>query len=164
VDEILFRPVRAEGSLVQVVLDAEEEKELGKQLTSSLRLAEAYGIRTNLREYLANNLYIESGILRTAHLYRRIPCYIGWLYAEFDLDGTMRPCLHSEIAMGRAGENRVRDIWRSSRYMDFRREALSMPRRGGLVRGCHCTSCCMAKYNVNVYNLLHLRSLRYGAA
>jgi MoaA/NifB/PqqE/SkfB family radical SAM enzyme len=164
VDEILFRPVRAEGSLVQVVLDAEEEKELRKQLTSSLRLAEAYGIRTNLREYLATNLYIGSGVLQTAHLYRRIPCYIGWLYAEFDLDGTMRPCLHSEIAMGRAGEDRVQDIWRSSRYMGFRREALGMPRHGGLVRGCQCASCCMAKYNVNVYNLLHLKSLRYGGA
>lgn len=164
VQEILFRPVRAEGSLAELVLDAEEESELRHRLTTSLELADAYGIRTNLREYLVNNLHIDSGVLQTAHLYRRIPCYIGWLYAEFDLDGTMRPCLNSKIVMGRAGEDRIRDMWRSSRYADFRRRAYGMPAQGNLVNGCQCSSCCMVKYNLNVHRLLHLRSLRYGGA
>jgi MoaA/NifB/PqqE/SkfB family radical SAM enzyme len=164
VREILFRPVRAEGILAEVVLNAEEEAELRESLRNCLCSAETYGIRTNLQDYLANGLHIHSGVLRTAHLYQKIPCYLGWLYAEFDLDGTMRPCLHSEIEMGRAGDQRIRDIWRSAPYRDFRRQSISLPRRGEPVPGCQCTRCVMAKYNTNTYNLLHLRSLRYGAA
>jgi len=164
VREILFRPVRAEGKLADVVLDPEEETELRNRLKACLQLAESYGIRTNLRDYLANNLYIRSGILQTAHLYRKIPCYIGWIYAEFERDGTMRPCLLSEIVIGRAGEKRIRDMWLSSRYQDFRRQAISMPRRGELVKGCQCSTCSMVKYNINLYNLLHLKSLKYDDA
>lgn len=162
VREVLFRPVRAEGKLAQVVLDADEEVQLRRELQHCLRLAESYGIRTNLREYLQNNLHICSGVLETAEIYRKVPCYIGWIYAEFDLDGTMMPCLLSKITMGRAGEQRIRDMWHSPRYLAFRREAISMPRRNELLEGCQCRSCAMFKYNLNIYNLLRLKSLNYG--
>ncbi len=39
-----------------------------------------------------------------------------------------------------------------------------MPRRGRLVEGCICHACRMCKYNLNVHNLLRLKSLRYGEA
>ena len=58
VREVLFRPVRAEGKLAQVVLDADEEDQLRGKLQHCLRLAESYGVRTNLGEYLQNNLHI----------------------------------------------------------------------------------------------------------
>jgi MoaA/NifB/PqqE/SkfB family radical SAM enzyme len=162
---ILFRPVRAQGSLKAVVLSGEEEEQLCRNIAEALQLAESYGIHTNLRDYLENNLYIETGVLQTSKLYRRIPCYIGWIYAEFDPDGTLRPCIFSQLEMGKMGEKSLRDIWQSPRYAAFRREARSMPRRGGsLVRGCRCHACCMTKYNINVYNLLHLKSVQYADA
>ncbi|MGD2148016.1 MAG: radical SAM protein [Anaerolineae bacterium] len=186
VREILFRPVRVGGlvtelvedsvgeperrrrlntdpRVAELVLDRDEEAELRRLLKSGLELSERYGIRTNLRQYLADNLHIQAGVLHTEEVYQRIPCYMGWIYAEFDVDGTMRPCLHSEIAMGLAGQQPIRDIWRSPRYRRFRRQAITMPRRRALVDGCHCSSCCMVKYNTNVHNLLHLKSLDYGA-
>ena len=39
-----------------------------------------------------------------------------------------------------------------------------MPRRGTPVKGCLCGACCMTKFNQNLYNLLHLKSLRFGEA
>jgi len=164
VREVLFRPIRARGAVVQQVLGQEEERELRGLLRECLELATAYGIRTNLREYLSNSLHIRSGVSRTAHLYRKIPCYIGWIYAEFDIEGNMVPCLNSQIVMGRAGKQSIREMWLSPRYQNFRREARSMPRRGTLVEGCVCHACPMAKYNTNVHGLLRLRSLSYGEA
>ena len=164
VREILFRPVRAEGALAQVLLNPEEEAELRRQLRDCMPLAQSLGIHTNAQDYLDSNLYVHSGVLRTTQLYRKIPCYIGWMYAEFDLDGTWRPCLGSEIVMGHAGEQPLREIWHSPRYRAFRRQAITMPQHGELVAGCLCHRCVMNKYNINVYNLLHLRSLDYGAA
>ena len=164
VRNVLFRPVRAEGALASVVLSPEEEEHLRRDMAACLALADSYGIRTNLREYLENKLFTDDGAVQTTALYRQIPCYIGWLYAEFDIDGMLRPCLLSQIEMGRLGERSLREIWRSPRYHAFRREGRTMPTRGRLVKGCRCHACCMAKYNVNVYNLLHLKSLKYGDA
>jgi len=164
VKEILFRPVRADGELAQVVLDQEDEAELRVELQGCLQLAASWGIRTNLHEYLANNLYIHSGLVQTWSLYRKIPCYLGWIYAEFDREGTMTPCLNSKIVMGRVGEQLLRDMWLSPRYWAFRRDGRNLPRRSEPVTGCECDACCMAKYNVNVHNLLHLKSLNYTEA
>ncbi len=161
VKQVLFRPVRAEGELAQLVLNAEEEVQLRLEMQRGLKLSARYGIRTNLEEYLANNLHIRAGILQTWSLYRKMPCYLGWLYAEFDRDGTMRPCINSEIAMGKAGETRLLDMWHSPRYWSFRRESRSLPARDEPVTGCQCRACLMSKYNANVYNLLHLKSLRF---
>ncbi len=162
--DVLFRPVRALRELAPVVLDPEEDRRLRSDLAECLPLAASYGIRTNIAEYLENNLWIDAGAVDTAHLYRRIPCYIGWIYAEFDRDGTMRPCLHSQWVMGRAGERPLREVWNSASYWDFRREARAMPRAQKLVRGCACGRCCMAKFNVNIYNMLRLKSLRFRQA
>jgi MoaA/NifB/PqqE/SkfB family radical SAM enzyme len=162
--QVLFRPVRALDALAPVVLSPEEGSELRAGFAPCLRLAETYGIHTNLREYLDNNLWIDSGKVDTVQLYRRIPCYIGWLYAEFDRDGTMRPCLHSKRAMGRVGERSIREMWSSPEYWAFRREARAVPRSCKPVGGCACNQCCMAKFNVNLYNVLHLKSFRFRQA
>jgi MoaA/NifB/PqqE/SkfB family radical SAM enzyme len=163
IKEVLFRPVRAEGELAQLVLNSEEEAELRLEMQVGLKLSARYGIRTNLAEYLGNNLHIRAGVLQTWPLYRKMPCYLGWIYAEFDRDGTVRPCINSEIVMGKAGEARLQDIWHSPRYWSFRRESRSLPAKNEPVTGCQCRACLMSKYNANIYNLLHLQSWRFRA-
>jgi MoaA/NifB/PqqE/SkfB family radical SAM enzyme len=164
VRDVLFRPARLDEALSEQLLGPQEEARLRADMEECLALAEGYGISTNLREYLDTNLRIRSGRLHTTDLYRKVPCYIGWLYAEFGQDGTMLPCLDSQVVMGLAGTDALRDIWRSPRYREFRHEAHSMPRRGKLVAGCICHACPMYKYNLNVHNLLRLKSLRYSDA
>lgn len=160
--EVQFFPVRIRDLLTEVLPDPEAEEELRGELRACERLAATYGIRTNLREFPESNHYTRSGVPETAALYRRIPCYVGWLYAEFDVDGSMRPCENSSIVLGRAGSQSVREMWNSPRYDEFRREGRAMPRSNTPVTGCPCDACCMPKFNINVHNLLRLRSLRYG--
>ena len=164
VQEILFRPARSDGGLTQVIPTPGEERELHRELAQCLKLANRYGIHTNLAEYLENNLHSHQGVLNTWPLYQKIPCYVGHLHAEIDLDGTLIPCIFSKRIMGRMGVERLRDMWHSPRYQAYRLEGRAMPRRGTPVKGCQCGACCMAKFNENLYNLLHLKSLRYGEA
>ena len=164
VKEILFRPARADSGISQVIPSPEEEQELHRDIPQCLKLAESYGIHTNLGEYLANNLYNHQGELDTWPLYQKIPCYVGYLHTEIDLDGTLIPCIFSKRVMGRMGAERLRDMWCSPRYQAYRLEGRAMPRRGTPVKGCLCGACCMAKFNQNLHNLLHLKSLRYGEA
>ena len=164
VGQVIFRPVQASGKLSSAVLSPDEESRVRAEMKASLALAESYRIRTNLREYLRNGLWIEAGRMNTAHLYKKIPCYIGWLNADFGRDGAMVPCVDSRRAMGRAGERPIREIWNSSLYWTFRRESRAMPQSGKLVAGCACSQCCLAPYNVNLYNLMRLKSLAYGRA
>lgn len=157
VGQVIFRPVRAEGPLADVILDEDEESVLREELAASLRLAAGYGIRTNIREYLADNLHVRAGRLDTAGVYAEVPCYVGWLYAEFGIDGAVVPCIGSEREMGNVCCEPFRAIWRSPQYRAFRREARSMPQRGEPVRGCTCRACPMYKYNVNMHAFLRLR-------
>jgi len=164
VREVLFLPVQAVGKLAEVVLHPDEERELHDELKSCLQQAKSYNIRTNLRDYLSTNRYISGGVPQTTYLYRKIPCYIGWVYSEFYTDGTMRPCEYSEIVMGRAGDQRIRDMWLSDLYNSFRNNARNIPLNCKTVKKCLCNTCTMAKYNINIYNLLRLKSFKYWEA
>lgn len=164
VRQVEFLPVRTDDGSNEVLLDREEERELRDELRLGMRLAEDCGIRTNIGDYLQTNRFIRAGSPVTADFYRTVPCYVGWLYAEFDIDGTMRPCENSDIVLGRAGEVTVREMWHSRPYHEYRRQGRAMARRGMPVRGCPCHACCMSKFNANVHNLLRLRSLRYDEA
>jgi len=166
VGEILFRPARVDetSALAEVALDSAQEARLHVELGRCLEMAEAFGISTNLRDYLATNLYIRRGRLDTRDLYRKIPCYVSWMYAEFAIDGAMTPCIHSSRVMAHADRETITSAWRSQRYNDLRGECRQMPRTGHTVAGCRCEACCMAKYNLNLHNMLRLRSLRFSDA
>jgi hypothetical protein len=165
VRQILFLPVQAEGHLSRhVVLSEDEETELRGHMSAALHLAARLDIRTNLAEYMATNRFVRNGMPDTAELYRQIPCYVGWTYSEFDLDGTMRPCEKSQIVLGKAGSSKIREMWRSQPYRRFRREGRLLPTRTETVTGCACGTCSMAKFNINIHNLLQLKSTRYYEA
>jgi hypothetical protein len=164
VKDVLFLPVRADGNLTQVVLDSSEELELRGHFQKSLKLADSYGITSNIKDYLSTHRFIRNGVLYTSELYHKIPCYIGWIYSEFDIDGTMRPCENSDIIMGNAGRQHIKDLWLSSKYHKFRYESLRLPLRDTFVKGCKCHDCSMAKFNINVNNMLNFKSTNYGEA
>ncbi|MFC1849533.1 radical SAM protein [candidate division CSSED10-310 bacterium] len=160
VRELLFFPVRTDRTLHQIALLPDEEKELASELQTCQQRAEKYEIRTNLLQFLANNHLIRAGQLHTAQLYQNIPCYIGWLYSEFDIDGQMRSCENSDVDMGYAGQQSIGEIWHSPRYRSFRQEALMMPQRRTFIPGCVCKSCPMFQFNINVHNLFHFKKIR----
>ena len=154
VRRIRFTPVRVNRELAETALSPQEEQELRGGLQYCLLLADHYGIHTNLREYLSTNLFTYSGILQTRDLWLHVPCYLGWVTTLFAVDGSVMPCEDSKLCMGRAGEQRISDIWRSQRYHSFRRQAVRMPKTGDLVEGCECEHCCLGHNNVRIHRLL----------
>ncbi len=162
VRQALFLPVRTEGSLAEhLLLTPDEERQLEGELANALQIARNLGIQTNLAEYLDTHRHMRNGVPDTAELYRRIPCYVGWIYTEFDLDGTMRPCENSRIVLGKAGSAKIGEMWRSQPYRRFRTEGRFLPSRRREVTGCPCNTCSMSKFNRNLYDLLHLKSTKY---
>jgi MoaA/NifB/PqqE/SkfB family radical SAM enzyme len=166
VRRVLFLPVQAEGIIASSVLlsEEEEENELVVELNRALQRAEELGLRTNLAEYIATRRYIRNGVPDTTEIYRRIPCYVGWVYSEFRIDGSMRPCEYSSVELGKAGQQEIRKMWLSPAYERFRREGRNLPLRDAGLAGCNCGKCTMAKFNLNIHALLHLRSHRYDEA
>jgi hypothetical protein len=73
----------------------------------------------------------------------------------------MRPCEKSQIFLGKAGSRKIREMWLSQPYRRFRREGRLLPTRREAVTGCTCETCSMAKFNINIHNLLHFKSARY---
>jgi len=164
VDDLVILPVRAEGEVADaVVLDREEELELRGILAEAHRFAQGWGIRTTLLDYLADQRHVRGGRLTTPEVYREMSCTVGWTYAEFDIDGTMRPCEGSGTTLGSAADTPIAALWRSAAYREFRRAARDLPRRRTPVPGCPCDACCMVKFNRNVHDLVRLRSLRPSA-
>lgn len=163
VGQVLFLPVQAEGIIASSVLLSEEEEgvELPQELDRALKRAEELGLHTNLAEYIATRRFIRNGVADTSGLYRRIPCYVGWVYSEFHIDGSMRPCEYSSVELGKAGQQEIRKMWFSPTYERFRREGRDLPLRDTEVTGCNCGKCTMAKFNLNIHALLHIKSRRY---
>lgn len=162
VKRILFMPVRAEAVLSQVLLNNDEQQESREHLQRALGYARRHGIRTNISEYLSTNRLVRCGIPDTRDLYRNIPCYIGWIYSEFDTDGAMRPCENAELVMGNAGGQHLKEMWLSKRYQHFRHESLNLTAKDEGISGCLCHECPMSKFNINVHRLLTFKSIRYG--
>ena len=164
VHDVQFFPVRTDDHLPQVILETDEEREVLRELRWCDRYAKKHRIATNIEAYLASNRFIHGGRLRTRQLYGKIPCYIGWTYIEFDIDGRIRPCENAEKTMGHAGADDLRDVWNSAHYRAFRREAIAIPRTDKYVQGCVCEACPMTQFNINIHNLLRLKSYRYDEA
>jgi len=155
--QVVFSPVRGTGCLAQVLLAEEEESWLRRELQRCIPLAQSLGIRTNARQYLDTGLHVTSGQHQTASVYRRVPCYVGWIQSFVLADGTAIPCEASNRTMGNMHEQSFLDIWRSPRYQEFRREAITLPERGEPVKGCACDHCSLVRSNLKTWNLLHMR-------
>ena len=156
VASILYMPVRAEGCRSPVLVDAGQEEALREELHECARESERLGIRTNLRDLLRTWSFTIDGVPRTRELYSSIPCVIGYVYLEVDIDGTVRPCEESKRILGRAGNDSLRSLWRSDEYDEFRRLGRELPKGGGPVPGCQCTECTMAPFNVDIARVLRL--------
>ena len=163
VREVLFMPVRADGPRESVLLRQEDRASLCDELEQCARRAAHLRIRTNLRELLETSSFTHDGVPRTPELYSQIPCVIGHLYLEVDIDGTVRPCEGSRIVLGSAADCAdLRELWRSPEYEVFRRRGRRLPRSSEPIPGCPCGQCTMAPFNLAVARLLRPGRLRIG--
>ncbi len=155
VREILYLPVRAEGARSPVLVDPGDLASLRGELARCAALAARYGIRTNLAESASTWNLTRHGVPRTQELYSKIPCVVGYLYLEVDVDGTLRPCEGSGIVLGSMPRgDRLGAVWRSERLESFRRLGRGLPRTGRPVAECLCDECTMAPFNLAVAKVL----------
>lgn len=72
-----------------------------------------------------------------------IPCYMGWYECRILANGDVVPCCKADrIPLGNILSHSLRDIWFSSRYEEFRRNALTLPKTDPYFGKIRCGKVC----------------------
>jgi MoaA/NifB/PqqE/SkfB family radical SAM enzyme len=86
----------------------------------------------------------------------RIPCYVGYIFAQIRGDGRVAFCCAGNSTLGNIHDRSFRDIWFSAAYNRLRRRALTqIEQTGRFIPGCHCSTCGFALENLRVHNQIH---------
>jgi MoaA/NifB/PqqE/SkfB family radical SAM enzyme len=152
-DRIEIRPVDEinDPGLAKVVPTEIEAELVRKQLPEVNFLLVSKGISHNI-DYFQKVFERE---LDTAELYKKIPCYYGWLNTRIELTGKVYGCCRCFRALGDIHENSFSDIWYGDSYKQFRHDAKKINNSKKPVVGCDCFSCPHHTANIRVYNAFH---------
>jgi MoaA/NifB/PqqE/SkfB family radical SAM enzyme len=150
---ITFRPLNdfRDPGLETLLPTAEEAALLRQELRELKRELDARKTAHNIDNFLMTF----SKRLNTMPLYRVIPCYQGWISTYINPTGEVFPCCGSVNPLGNILGQDFASIWNGPRYLAFRNQALTLPRRGSTVEGCDCFRCAHHTLNLNVYKMLH---------
>jgi len=85
------------------------------------------------------------------HVWRRLPCYVGWFYTRVKVDGTVLSCDLGQIPLGNLHRGTFREIWNGAPYRSFRARAREPQTLTSLNPGCTCDWCCYAKDNYRMH-------------
>lgn len=152
-DGVLFKPVDDvhDASLSAVIPDAAGAARAKAQLAEARAFLDGRGIRHNIDLCLGA---FGHG-LETAELYRRIPCYMGWLSALIEPDGTVYPCCRCYVPMGNAFERPFAEVWDGPAYRDFRRRTIRLHRGAAPPESCDCDRCVHHEANIKAHRVFH---------
>jgi MoaA/NifB/PqqE/SkfB family radical SAM enzyme len=152
-DRVIYRPFDPVGDpgLDELVPTATQQDLIRSQLREARELL----ARTETPHNIDSFLSVFRGRLDTRDLYRKIPCYYGWLVMRVDLDGSVYPCCRCFGALGNAYENGIETVWHGETYSAFRWMAHRINARGTPVGGCECGSCVHHAANLGMYRALH---------
>ncbi len=152
-ERVLFRPFDDYDSedFAQLVPTAEQAASIQKQLMAIRDYFDSRKIVHNI----GNFLKVFRQKLDTTHLYRRIPCYYGWLSVRIEVDGSVYPCCRCYNSLGNIYEKEFTDIWKGQAYQRFRKAALHINKSKTPVDGCFCNSCVHHTANLRVHRILH---------
>ena len=72
-----------------------------------------------------------------------IPCYMGWYECRILANGDVVPCCKADrLPLGNVLSRGLRDVWFSSRYEEFRRKALTLPKSDPYFGAVRCGKVC----------------------
>ncbi len=111
------------------------------------------GIIHNFAEFTTHlPLRSGQGRVQSNPLQRKIPCYEGWVFCVIGPDGVVVPCCYcEEEVLGNIHEQSFAEIWYGSRYRQYRRNSLAMPRTGRPICKECFTTCNKAAQNLRIY-------------
>jgi len=116
---VWLKPVEVHSHLHQKYAIPENEMDDYKAiLRKAANRASELGVELSLEEQLLNHI-------GDADLYKSVPCTVGYTYARFEVDGTLRPCCITNESMGNAFHSSVEQVWHSPRYDEWRKKFLS---------------------------------------
>ncbi len=146
-DGLSIWPVRPRGEqLDAVALSADDlDHVLGSLAAVGARL-EARGLEHNLQQF-------KETCLVGAEVWRKTPCYIGWVHSKIRSDGTVVPCSDCDLPMGNLRETGFREIWNGERYRQFRRRTRTREGLAAMTGPCHCEFCTHLENNTRVHRI-----------
>jgi radical SAM protein with 4Fe4S-binding SPASM domain len=105
---------------------------------------------------LAIDHTIDTTLLRYqigGRVWRKLPCYIGWLHARVKPDGRVLPCNSYGVPMGNLNKAALKDIWNGRGYRRFRRQAMTRRGLAAIAARFDCYFCCHVADNLRVYRV-----------
>lgn len=152
--------------LKYLLLSEKDKKDLTyKLLKEALVLSEKIGLKSNAGEILSR---ISQGAFHgpdTKSIYQKLPCYIGWFYANISASGKVYPCCACIYSMGDLNEDSFQEIWSSKTYTRFRRSYKQGPLSPlqGVFSCDGCLDCPHVKHNVLLHNATrHFRKVGFS--
>lgn len=111
----------------------------------------------DLQRFLANlETRVRHGESQHNPLQKKVPCYIGYNFAVIGPDGVVAPCCYcEETVLGNVNEESFVDIWHGSRYTQFRKNSMGIPKSGRWICKECFTTCNRAIEHCHIYNKLH---------
>ncbi len=93
------------------------------------------------------------GKLRSGDIYKRIPCYAGYVFAMVWPDGSVRACCNCEEVLGKLTEQGFYELWTGERAQRIR-ERMFQINQLGAPELCDCQECSYLYENQKFYELL----------
>jgi MoaA/NifB/PqqE/SkfB family radical SAM enzyme len=144
-DGLSLWPLRTvRGQLDHMAVDGGDQRELLGSLAGLRRRLDDLSLDHNVAQ-------LESSYLVGREVWKKYPCYIGWVHSKVRPDGTVVPCSDCDLPLGTLGEATFSEIWNGAPYRQFRR--LTRTRAGLASMGgpCDCAFCCHLENNARVH-------------
>ena len=143
-------------------LSVSENRVLIECLQRAAMLAEGLNVAHNIPAVL-ETLNPSKGTKDYENVYSRIPCYTGWLFARFMIDGTVYPCCGCvwRYELGNVTERRFSQIWNSPEYAEFRDLSKHLAHNPDFFERCNCTNCPEIGRNIAFHKALENHKQRY---
>ena len=146
-DIVSFSPFKTQNHMFAPLLPSRHEMQQIQQRLSALR---------KKSEHLSLDHTIDTTLLRYkigGAVWRKLPCYIGWLHARIKPDGSVLPCNSYGIPLGNLYREELKAIWNGPGYRRFRRQSMSREGIAAIAGRFDCFFCCHVNDNLRVHRV-----------
>jgi len=122
------------GEFESAAMSPSAIRDLLPELAEWAEMARGLGLRHNLNGLIAR---YRSGPTE----YQHRPCYAAWFHANIRFDGMVNPCFQGVQIVGDLKQQNWPEIWNSSLYQAYRRQAAKVAGLHAPEAHCECTWC-----------------------
>lgn len=149
-----FSPVVTNrGRFDEYILRPEEEETMRHSLIRARKRLDSNSVSHNIDQTLVRYEVGQS-------VWKKSPCYVGWVHTRIKTDGSSVPCVRCDFPMGNINKNKMRDIWTGEAYGEFRKKVLTKQGLEIMNESCDCAACCLLPDNLRVHQIMKWFSKR----